>query len=58
LYQALKILAQQELGLVMLLGRRFWHSNQPHDRAHWSAFIAPTVHDFAHIQYEFLYGLF
>jgi len=58
LYQALKILAQQEFGLVMLLCRGFWHSNEPHDRTHWSRFIASTVHDFAHIQYEILDGLF
>jgi len=57
LYQALKILTQQELGLVMLLSRGFWHSNQPHDRTHRSRLIASTVHDFAHIKYEVLYGL-
>jgi hypothetical protein len=58
LYQALKVFTQQELGLVMLLGRGFWHSNETHDRAHRSAFIASTVHDFAHVKYEVLDGLF
>ena len=36
----------------------FWHSNQAHDRTHWSGFITPAMHDFAHIDYEILYGLF
>ena len=42
----------------MFTRRGFWHPYQAHDRTHRRSSISPTVHDFAHIQYEILYGLF